>query len=238
MEEITNEIQNAQNGDKDAFATLVEQNQGLIWSIVRRFSGRGYDLEDIYQIGAMGFVKAIRKFDINYDVQLSTYAVPYIMGEIKRFIRDDGPIKISRSLKELSNKIKEVQREYLCKKGEEINVSQISKILKVSKEEIAMALESERPLESINEESYDNDSNGETKVSKISNGKDETAILIDKICINNLIEELEAREKQIILLRYYRGKTQSEVAKLLGISQVQISRIEKKILLSMREKIA
>ena len=149
-----------------------------------------------------------------------------------------GPIKVSRSLKELSTKIKEIQREYLCKKGEDIGITQISQILKISKEEIAMALESERPLESINEESYDNESNGETKISKISNGKDETAILIDKICINNLINELEAREKQIILLRYYRGKTQTEVAKLLGITQVQISRIEKKILLGMREKIS
>lgn len=147
-----------------------------------------------------------------------------------------GPIKISRSIKELLTKIKEIQREYLSKKGEDINISEIAKILKVSKEEIAMALESERTLESIDEESYDNDSNGETKISKISNGKDETALLIDKICINNLIEELEAREKQIILLRYYRGKTQTEVAKMLGVTQVQVSRLEKKILLNMREK--
>jgi len=149
-----------------------------------------------------------------------------------------GPIKVSRSLKELCGKIKEIQREYLCKKGEDINIAEISKILNVSKEEIAMALESEKPIDSINEDSYDNDSKGETKISKISNGKDETSILINKICIDNLIEELDKRDKQIILLRYYREKTQSEVAKLLGISQVQVSRIEKKILLSMREKIA
>lgn len=148
-----------------------------------------------------------------------------------------GPIKISRSIKELLTKIKEIQREYLSKKGEDINISQIAKILKVSKEEIAMALESERTLESIDEESYDNDSNGETKISKISNGKDETALIIDKICISNLIEELEVREKQIILLRYYRGKTQTEVAKMLGVTQVQVSRLEKKILSNMREKI-
>lgn len=147
-----------------------------------------------------------------------------------------GPIKISRSIKELSSKIKEVQREYLCKKGEEINISQVAKILKVSKEEVAMALESERPLESIDEESYENESSGETKISKISNGKDETSILIDKICVNNLIKELDTREQQIILLRYYRGKTQTEVAKILGVTQVQISRIEKKILLNMKEK--
>lgn len=148
-----------------------------------------------------------------------------------------GPIKISRSIKELLSKIKEVQREYLSKRGEDVNISQIAKILKVSKEEIAMALESERTLESIDEESYDNDSNGETKISKISNGKDETALIIDKICISNLIEELEVREKQIILLRYYRGKTQTEVAKMLGVTQVQVSRLEKKILSNMREEI-
>ena len=147
-----------------------------------------------------------------------------------------GPIKISRSLKELSIKIKEIQRDYLCKKGEDINISQIAKELRVPKEEIAMALESERPLESIDEENYDNDANGETKISKFSNGKDETALLIDKICVNNLIKELNIKEKQIILLRYYRGKTQSEVAKLLGVTQVQISRIEKKILSTMKEK--
>ena len=149
-----------------------------------------------------------------------------------------GPIKVSRSIKELLNKIKGIQREYLSQKGEEINISQIAKILKVSKEEIAMALESERTLESTDEENYDNDSSGETKISKISNGKDETALLIDRICVNNLIEELQAREKQIILLRYYRGKTQTEVAKMLGITQVQVSRLEKKILLNMREKMS
>jgi len=234
----TEEILKAQNNDKEAMTNIIEKNSGLLWSIVKRFLGRGYDGEELYQIACIGFIKSIKRFNVSLNLQLSTYAVPYIMGEIKRFIRDDGPIKISRSLKELSNKIKEVQREYLCKKGEEINISQISKILKVSKEEIAMAMESERPVESMNEESYDNDSNGETKISKISNGKDETGMLIDKICVNNLINELDKRDKQIILLRYYRGKTQTEVAKILGVTQVQVSRIEKKILLRMKEKIA
>lgn len=147
-----------------------------------------------------------------------------------------GPIKISRSVKELSSKIRTVQREYLCKKGEEINISQIAKVLKVSKEDIAMALESEKPLESIDEEIYKSDSSKETKIGKISNGKDETSALVDKICLNELIKELNKREQEIILLRYYRGKTQTEVAKLLGITQVQVSRIEKKILHEMREK--
>ena len=233
----TDEILKAQNGDKDAMANIIQVNSGLLWSIVKRFLGRGYEAEELYQIACIGFIKAIKRFDTSLNLRLSTYAVPYIMGEIKRFIRDDGLIKVSRGLKELVSKIKEIQKKYLCEKGEDINILQISKILNVSKEEIAMALESEKPLESINEENYD-EQNGETKISKISNGKDETAMLINKICVNDLINELEAREKQIILLRYYKGKTQSEVAKILGVTQVQISRIEKKILLNMREKIA
>ena len=183
-----------------------------------------------------GFIKAIKRFDINYEVKLSTYAVPYIIGEIKRFIRDDGPIKVSRSLKELNAKIKEIQREYLIKKGEEINISEIAKILKVTKEEIAMALESQRPIESVDEESYEGEGSNETKITKISNGKDETQNLVDKICLSNLISNLDKREKQIILMRYYREKTQSEIAKMLGISQVQVSRIEKKILQNMKQE--
>lgn len=122
LEHITNEIKNAQNGDKDAMTNLVENNQGLIWSIVKRFTGRGYEIEDLYQIGAMGFIKSIRNFDTNYEVKLSTYAVPYILGEIKRFLRDDGPIKVSRSLKDLYRKIMVVQKEYISKKGREPSI--------------------------------------------------------------------------------------------------------------------
>ena len=133
MENITNDIINAQKGDKDALALLVENNQGLIWSVVKRFLGRGYETEDIYQIGALGFVKAIRKFDINYDVKLSTYAIPYIMGEIKRFLRDDGPIKVSRSIKDLQRKILEIQKEYLNKEGRDPTLRRNIKNFKNSK---------------------------------------------------------------------------------------------------------
>ena len=122
QDEITDKIQKAQNGDKDAMAELVESNQGLIWSIVKRFSGRGYDIEDIYQIGAMGFIKSIRNFNLEFDVKLSTYAVPYMIGEIKKFLRDDGPIKVSRSLKELNRKIIDLQKEFLEKEGREISL--------------------------------------------------------------------------------------------------------------------
>ena len=133
LDNITNEIKNAQNGDKDAMAKLVEENQGLIWSIVKRFTGRGYDIEDLYQIGTMGFIKSIRNFDIDYEVKLSTYAVPYILGEIKRFLRDDGPIKVSRSLKDLYRKVMEVQKEYIKKEGREPTLRRNFKNIKNTK---------------------------------------------------------------------------------------------------------
>ena len=239
MYEIRKEdLLKAQNNDDKALTNIIQTNSGLLWSIVKRFLGRGYEGEELYQIACIGFIKAIKRFDTNYDVRISTYAVPYILGEIKRFIRDDGPIKISRSIKELAIKIKDIQKEYLSKKGEEISICEIAKILKVSKEEVAVALDSSRPLESIDEESYENDTGGETKIAKIDNGKDETECLINKMCLDDLIKSLTEREQKIIMLRYYKEKTQSEVAKILGITQVQVSRLEKKILLNMREKIS
>lgn len=239
MDNYTNEIKLAQKGDKDAFAFLVESNQGLIWSIVKRFTGRGYDTEDIYQIGAMGLVKAIRNFDIKYEVKLSTYAVPYIMGEIKRFLRDDGPVKISRSLKDLHRKIVEIKKEYIAKKGRDPTLGELSKILRTPKEEITLALESSLPINSIEENLYsDNKSNNSINIIEtISTNKDEATLITNKIAINKMINELETRDKQLILLRYFKDKTQSEVARILGISQVQVSRIEKKILNKMKKEL-
>ena len=230
------EILRAQNNDKDAMTKIIKKNSGLIWSIVKRFLGRGYDKEELEQIAYIGFIKAIKGFDVSLDFKLSTYAVPYIIGEIKRFIRDDGAIKVSRSIKELSTKIGQVQREYLVKKGKEITIEELQKELNVEKEDIILALESQKSIESIDKNVYEDES-GESKISKISNQKDETNILIDKLCIEELINKLEIRDKKIILLRYYKGKTQTEVAKILGITQVQVSRLEKRILNEMREKI-
>ena len=230
------EILRAQNNDKDAMTKIIKKNSGLIWSIVKRFLGRGYDKEELEQIAYIGFIKAIKGFDVSLDFKLSTYAVPYIIGEIKRFIRDDGAIKVSMSIKELSTKIGQVQREYLVKKGKEITIEELSKELNVEKEDIILALESQKSIESIDKNVYEDES-GESKISKISNQKDETNILIDKLCIEELINKLEIRDKKIILLRYYKGKTQTEVAKILGITQVQVSRLEKRILNEMREKI-
>lgn len=231
-----NSIKRAQDGDKFEMDKLIRDNNGLIWSIVKRFMNRGYEAEDLYQIGCIGFIKSIKRFDTNFEVKLSTYSVPYILGEIKRFIRDDGAIKVSRSIKELSAKIGQIQKEYITKKGEEITVEELARELKVEKEEIVVALESQRTVESIDKNVYD-DENGESKISKISNQKDETTILLNKLCVEELINNLETRDKKIILLRYYKRKTQTEVAKMLGITQVQVSRLEKRILSEMKEKI-
>ncbi|MBO5479344.1 MAG: SigB/SigF/SigG family RNA polymerase sigma factor [Clostridia bacterium] len=229
------DIEKAQQGNSEAMERLIENNKGLIWNIVKRFNGRGYETEDLYQIGCMGFIKAMKRFDTSFEVQVSTYAVPYILGEIKRYIRDDGMIKVSRSTKELAVKILEIQKEYLAKTGEEITIMQISKMLKVPKEEITYAMDALRPVSSIYEESSKEDSRN--VIDKIPCVKDETNGIVNKIALKQLIENLEDREKQIILLRFYKDKTQSEVAKVLGITQVQVSRIEKKILNSMKLKL-
>ncbi len=236
-ETSVDEIQKAQNKDMEAMTNIIEKNSGLVWSIVKRFVGRGYETDDLYQIGCLGFIKAIQRYDVTFETKISTYAVPYILGEIKRFIRDDGMIKVSRSIKELSIKIKDLQNQY--KEKEELTINKMAKILGVTIEDINLALEATKPIESINEEAYnDGDKNNVSKIEQIENKKDEMANIINKIALKDLIESLEMREKQIILLRYYRGKTQTQVSKMLGISQVQVSRIEKKILEYMKEKLA
>ncbi len=232
-------IESAQNGNKEDMTKLIENNNGLIWSIVRRFNGRGYDIEDLYQIGSIGFIKAIQRFDTSFEVRLSTYAVPYILGEIKRYIRDDGPIKVSRSIKELNIKILELQKEYFRKYGRDIKLEEISKELKISKEEITMALDSSKSVDSIESAKYTDNKTDKTVsiLERISTGKDEQTEITNRITIKNLISELEDREKEIILLRYYKQKTQMQVSKILGITQVQVSRIERKVLEKMRRRL-
>ena len=233
-------IERAQNGSKDDMTKLIQDNSRLVWSIVRRFNGRGYDTEDLYQIGSIGLIKAIQRFDTNFEVRLSTYAVPYILGEIKRFIRDDGPIKISRSIKELNIKIKELQKEYLEKYGKEITLEEIAKELKTSKEEITMALDSARPVNSIEDSMYRDNKTDKTisLIEQLSTGKDEETEITNRITIKKLISELKDKEKEVILLRYYKGKTQMQVSKILGITQVQVSRIERKVLDNMKRKLS
>ena len=227
------DIVDAQNGNKVALEKLVLNNNGLIWSIVKRFKDRGYEIEDLYQIAVIGFIKSIKKFDTSFDVKLTTYAVPYILGEIKRYIQVDGPIKVSRTIKELLYKISEIEKEYL-KKGKEITIEELAKEVNLPKEEVIIALESKRPVNSI----YESDENNETElIDKISSGIDEQNKVVNKMVILELMKSLRDKEKQIIVLRYFRGKTQSEVAKIVGENQVQISRIEKKVLQNMRKKL-
>ena len=229
------DILKAQSGNKEIMTKLVTENSNLIWSIVTRFKDRGYEIEDLYQIGCIGFIKSIKRFDTNYEVKLSTYAVPYILGEIKRFIRDDGPVKVSRSIKELSYKIKLIQNEYITKKGRDIQIEELAKLLKVSKEDIVIAMDSNNTVESIDNKV--NDSDDLTIMDKLKSNVDQEKDIVNKITIKTLIEGLDEKSKKIIMLRYYRGKTQSQVAELLGVTQVQVSRLEKKILSSMKHKL-
>ena len=227
-------IENVHSGNMKSLEELISKNNGLIWSIVRRFLGRGYEKEDLYQIGCIGFIKSVKRFDTSFGYKLSTFAVPYIMGEIKKFFRDDGMIKVSRSIKELGAKIKEIQEEYLKSTGNIITIKELSETLDVAEDDIFIAIDATKQIESINEEIFDNDS--KEKLEKIVVKIDEQSKIVDKLTINDMIEKLNNREKIIIKLRYFNEKTQTQVAKILGISQVQVSRIEKKILESMKEK--
>lgn len=204
------------SGDNDAMTKLIQDNQGLIWSIVKRFCGRGYETEDLYQIGCMGFIKAIKRFDTSFDVKLSTYAVPYILGEIKKFIRDDGIIKVSRSIKELNMKIGKLEEEHLRQTGENITIKELEEKLKIDKEEIAAALEARNPVESIyREEGKSEDEKNIKLINKLPSNENEENDIINRITVSQLIEGLKNQEKQIILLRFYKNKTQTEVGKIL-----------------------
>lgn len=230
-------IKLAGQGDKEARNLLVTENIGLVWSIVRRFSNRGHELDDLFQIGSIGLIKAIDKFDTSFDVKFSTYAVPMITGEIKRFLRDDGMIKVSRSLKETANKVR-ITREILNNRlGREPTIEEISKEIDIDLENIVMALESNAEVESLYKTIYQGDGNAIYLIDKLEQSKDESDCMIDKFALKEIIDSLEPKDQDIIRLRYFCDKTQTDIAKELGISQVQVSRLEKKILKTMREKL-
>jgi len=230
-------IEKAKLGDKNAQSILVENNLGLVWSIVRRFQNRGYETDDLFQIGCIGLIKAINKFDSSFDVKFSTYAVPMIIGEIKRFIRDDGLIKVSRSLKETAGKVR-ITKEILSKElGREPTINEIAERLSISPEEIVMAIEAGCAPESLYSVIGEGDNSPLLLIDRINAESGSEIDLIDKIALRQILEKLSPREKQIIILRYFKEKTQFQIAKMLGISQVQVSRIEKKILADIRKKI-
>jgi len=228
-------IESAHKGDKQARDILITENMGLIWSIVRRFSGRGYEIEDLFQIGSIGLIKAVDKFDTSFDVRFSTYAVPMITGEIKRFLRDDGIIKVSRTLKETVVKVQRAKEQITKMNGHEPTIEEISKEIGVVSEEIVMALEAGSEIESLYKTIYQGDGNSILLIDKIEEDKNAHEILINKMVLSDLIKLLTPKERKIIEMRYFDEKTQTDIAKELGISQVQVSRLEKKILARMRE---
>lgn len=222
-------------GDKMARDQLVFENTGLIWSMVRRFSGRGYDLEDLFQIGCVGILKAIDKFDLAFDVRFSTYAVPMILGEIKRFLRDDGMVKVSRSLKENGWRIRVAEAELSSELGREPTIEEIAERIEMTREDVVMTLEANREVESIHKVIYENDG-GEVCLGDQIADKEAGDELENYMVLRKLLQDLPEKDKSIISMRYFGDKTQSQVAEFMGISQVQVSRLEKKILLRLREK--
>jgi RNA polymerase sporulation-specific sigma factor len=228
-------IKQSQDGDQEARNTIVQNNLRLVWSVVQRFINRGYDPEDLFQIGCIGLLKSVDKFDLSFDVKFSTYAVPMIIGEIQRFLRDDGTVKVSRSLKETGNKIRKVKDELSKTYGRMPTISEIAEHMDMSVEDIVLAQEASRTPSSIHETVYENDGDPITLLDQIAD-QSETK-WFDKIALKEAIRELDERERLIVYLRYYKDQTQSEVAERLGISQVQVSRLEKKILIQMKDRI-
>ena len=235
-EETMELIKRAQNGDIKAQEILVNHNLGLVRSIVNRFAHRGHEREDLFQLGSIGLIKAIQKFDVNYGVKFSTYAVPMIVGEIKRFLRDDGIIKVSRNLKQVATKVKITKEKLFKKLGREASLQEIADELNIDKEEIIMALDSNAHPEYLYDIIHHDDGSPIHLIDKVINKEVVNDIdLIDKILLQEILTKLKPRERQIIVLRYFKDKTQTEIAKTLGISQVQVSRIEKKVLQIMRD---
>ncbi len=236
-EQVKELLELAHSGDKAARDSMVQNNMGLVWSIVRRFTNRGYEPEDIFQVGSIGLMKAIDKFDTSFDVKFSTYAVPMITGEIKRFLRDDGLIKVSRSLKENGAKIKQARERLQIKLGRDATLAELSEETGMEREEIVMALEANGEVESIYKTYTPQDGKESCLVDRLPQEKDSHEILINHMLLEQLLGELADTERKLIELRYFEEQTQMQVAEKLGISQVQVSRMEKKILLSMRKKI-
>lgn len=227
-------IARSQEGDRGATEMLVEENSGLVWSVVRRFLGRGVEADDLYQLGCLGFLKAVEGFDLQYGTQFSTYAVPKIAGEIRRFLRDDGTVKVSRSLKEQAASIKSTRSRLTTALGREPTIQEISRQTGFSPEEIALAESATAATESIQRES------GEEGFSleNILTDTESEERMVEKIALRQAIEALPEREKTVVKLRYFHSLTQQRVAKVMDVSQVQVSRIEKKAIGLLRDMMA
>ena len=236
MEHTLALIARAPQGDKEARDTIFEENIGLIWSIVKRFQNRGVELEDLFQIGSIGLLKAVDKFDLSYDVKFSTYAVPMISGEIKRFLRDDGMIKVSRSLKEVCYKAY-LAREKLEKElGRDPQIAEMAGEIGIPQEELMMALDSNVEIESLQKTIYQGEGNDIRLIDKLEEKKNRQEESLNRILLEEILGQLTVSERRLIYMRYFQERTQTEIARELGVSQVQVSRMEKKILKRLRDK--
>ena len=230
-------IRRSQDGDKAARDTLIEENMGLIHHVAKRFLGRGVEAEDLFHIGAIGLLKAVDRFDLGFGVRFSTYAVPMIAGEIRRFLRDDSMIKVSRSLKELAVKAARLREQLLMERGAEPGVEELAGRLGVEAEELVQAMDSCTEVESLQKVISQGDSEGTSLLERVEQGRDEQEELLRRMLLEELLASLDPKERRLIVLRFFHDRTQSQVAEELGMSQVQVSRLEKKILLALKEKI-
>ena len=229
-------IKKSHDGDKAAREQLVEENVGLVWCVVKRFYGRGTDAEDLFQIGSIGLLKAIDKFDLSYDVKFSTYAVPMISGEIKRFLRDDGMIKVSRSLKELAYKSVQAREKLMDRLGREPTLEELADETGAEKEELVQAMEAGGEVESLYRPIHQKEGSEIRLLDRIEEREQREERILDTMVLKHLLETLDAKERQLIYLRYFADRTQSDVGKIMGISQVQVSRMEKRIIEELRRK--
>ncbi|MEW6621631.1 MAG: RNA polymerase sporulation sigma factor SigF [Bacillota bacterium] len=224
----------AKNGDPEAREKLINCNLKLVFNLVQRFENRGYELEDLFQIGTIGLIKAIDKFDLNYNVKFSTYAVPMILGEIRRFLRDDGTVKISRSLKETAYKTYKIKEQLTKELGREPSVVELSEKMGINKEEIIAALDASQSPSSIHDTLYQDEGDPILVIDQLSDNKSDEDAWFEKFAVRDVLKHLPQKHRQIILLRFFQDKTQMEVAEIIGLSQVQVSRIERQALKNIK----
>ena len=237
MDHTLSLIQLAHQGDKEARDTLIKENMGLVYAVARRFLGRGIEQEDLFQIGSIGLIKAVDKFDPYFEVRFSTYAVPMITGEIKRFLRDDGMIKVSRTLKETAGKAYMAREELERKLGREPTLTEIAAALQADREELVLAMESGAEVESLQQTIFQGDGSSICLEDKLESGRDQQEEMMNRLLLEEMLSQLPAKERTLLYQRFFQERTQTEIARELGLSQVQVSRMEKRILKELRKKL-
>ncbi len=234
-EETQELLRRSRSGDADAKALILEHNLNLVRSIVHRFTGRGFEWDDLFQIGCIGLIKAIERFDTGYSVKFSTYAVPMIIGEIRRFIRDDNPVKVSRPLKELAYRVHRVQERLQGTLGREPTIGEVAEELALAPQDIAVALEAVQPPASLYDQTFFEDGDPIRRLDQLGGDDGRDGTDIDSLALQEVLARLPPRERLVIRLRFFEDKTQAEIARLIGLSQVQVSRIEKQALRLIKE---